>query len=106
MEMVTTLVNERPVVIFSKSSCCMSFTIKTLICSFGANPTVYELDQMSNGQYIERALLQIGCQPSVPAVFIGQKLVGGANQIMSLNLQNELGPQLVRAGAIWIWKKK
>lgn len=104
--MVPRLVDEKPVVIFSKSSCCMSYTIKTLICSFGANPTVYELDQMSDGQHIERALLQLGCQPSVPAVFIGQKLVGGANQVMSLNLQNELGPLLVKAGAIWIWKKK
>ncbi|XP_044504005.1 monothiol glutaredoxin-S6-like [Mangifera indica] len=106
MDMVMRLINEKPVVIFSKSSCCMSYTIQTLICSFGANPTVYELDQMSNGQLIERALLQQGCQPSVPAVFIGQRLVGGANQVMSLNLQNELGPLLVNAGAIWIWKKK
>ncbi|KAJ4727612.1 Glutaredoxin, partial [Melia azedarach] len=102
MEMITRLVDEKPVVIFSKSSCCMSYTINKLICSFGANPTVYELDQIPNGQQIERALQQLGCSPSVPAVFIGQQLVGGANQIMSLNVQNELGPLLVKAGAIWL----
>ncbi|KAL9435737.1 hypothetical protein AB3S75_021912 [Citrus x aurantiifolia] len=106
MDMVTRMVNEKPVVIFSKSECCICFSIQTLICGFGANPTVYELDQIPNGPQIERALLQLGCQPTVPAVFIGQRLVGGPNQVMSLHVQNELGPLLVRAGAIWLWKKK
>ncbi|OMP05318.1 Glutaredoxin [Corchorus capsularis] len=102
MEVVTRLVAERPVVIFSKSSCCMSHTIKTLISSFGANPTVYELDEIQNGQQIERLLQQMGCKPTVPAVFIGQQLIGGPNQIMTLQVKNQLVPLLKRAGAIWI----
>ncbi|EEF41633.1 monothiol glutaredoxin-S1 [Ricinus communis] len=102
MEMVNRLVKEKPVVIFSKSSCCMSHTIKSLICGFGANPTVYELDRIPNGQQIERTLMQLGCQPSVPSVFIGQKLVGGEKQVMSLHVQNQLIPLLIDAGAIWI----
>ncbi|KAB1203052.1 Monothiol glutaredoxin-S6 [Morella rubra] len=106
MAIVTSLVAEKPVVIFSKSTCCISHSIKTLICSFGANPTVYELDQMSNGQQIERELLQLGCQPSVPAVFIGQEFIGGSNKIMSLHLRNELVTLLMNAKAIWIWKQK
>ncbi|KAI9080406.1 hypothetical protein QN277_021626 [Acacia crassicarpa] len=106
MEVITNMVGERPVVIFSKSSCCLSHSIKTLISGFGANPTVYEVDEMSNGQQIERALIQMGCQPSVPAVFIGQQFIGGANQIMSLHLRNELVPLLMNAKAIWIWKRK
>ncbi|KAH0978528.1 hypothetical protein GBA52_028247 [Prunus armeniaca] len=76
MDMVAGLVDEKPLVIFSKSSCCMSHSTKSFLRGFGANPTVYELDQMPNGQQIERALLQRGCRPSVPAVFIGQELVG------------------------------
>ncbi|KAK6141322.1 hypothetical protein DH2020_024958 [Rehmannia glutinosa] len=48
---------DKSVVIFGKSTCCMSHTIKTLICSFGANPTIYELDEMPNGQQLERALV-------------------------------------------------
>ncbi|KDP28099.1 hypothetical protein JCGZ_13870 [Jatropha curcas] len=103
MEMVNSMVKEKPVVIFSKSSCCMSHSIKSLICGFGANPTVYELDRIPNGQQIERALVQqLGCQPSVPAVFIGQKFVGGEKQVMSLHVQNQLIPWLMDAGAIWI----
>ncbi|XP_021906685.1 monothiol glutaredoxin-S1-like [Carica papaya] len=102
MEVVTNFIAERPVVIFSRSSCCMSHTIKSLICGFGANPTVYELDQLPNGREVERALVQLGLNPSVPAVFIGQQLVGGANQIMTLQVQNQLSPLLRRAGAIWV----
>lgn len=74
----------------------------SLIRNFGANPTVYELDQITNGQQIERALLQMGCQPSVPAVFIGQQLIGGSKRIMSLHVRNELVPMLINARAIWI----
>lgn len=80
----------------------MSHAIKALICGFGANPTVYELDEIPNGRQIERELVQLGCQPIVPAVFIGQQLVGGAKQVMSLQVANQLSHLLIRAGAIWI----
>lgn len=80
----------------------MSHSIKSLICGFGANPTVYELDTIPNGQQIERALVQLGFQQSVPAVFIGQRLVGDERQVMSLHVQNQLVPLLIQAGAIWI----
>ncbi|XP_010481465.1 PREDICTED: monothiol glutaredoxin-S1-like [Camelina sativa] len=102
MEKISNLLEDKPVVIFSKTSCCMSHTIKSLISGYGANPTVYELDAMSNGAEVERALAELGCKPTVPAVFIGQQLVGGANQLMSLQVRNQLGSLLRRAGAIWI----
>ncbi|MCE5166545.1 Monothiol glutaredoxin-S1, partial [Datura stramonium] len=104
MERVMKLGAESPVVIFTKSSCCMSHSIETLIRSFGANPTVYELDELPNGREMEKALIELGCQPSVPAVFIGKELVGGSNEIMSLNLMrgNKLKQLLIRANAIWV----
>ncbi|CAK8563630.1 unnamed protein product [Lathyrus sativus] len=102
MERVTKMVSERPVVIFSKSSCCMSHTIKTLLCDFGVNPAVYELDEIPRGREIEQALLRLGCSPSVPTVFIGGELVGGANQVMSLHLNRTLIPMLKKAGALWV----
>ncbi|GKF40389.1 monothiol glutaredoxin-S2-like protein [Tanacetum coccineum] len=102
MTMVTALVNDRSVVIFSKSSCYLSHTIKTLISSFGANPTVYELDEHPKGQQIEKEIKGLGCKPSVPAVFIGQELIGGANEKMTLHLKGQLVPLLLRANAIWV----
>ncbi|XP_010558476.1 PREDICTED: monothiol glutaredoxin-S2 [Tarenaya hassleriana] len=102
MERITKMVKERPVVIFSKSSCCMSHTIKTLLCDFGVNPAVQELDEVPRGREIEQALSRLGCSPSVPAVFIGGEFVGGANEVMSLHLNRSLIPMLKRAGALWL----
>lgn len=72
----------------------MCHTIKGLIYRFGVNPTVYELDEYTNGQQLERELIALGCKPSVPVVFIGQDLIGGAKEIMSLNLKGELAKLL------------
>jgi glutaredoxin 3 len=102
MDVVNVLIQDKPVVIFSKSSCCMSHSVETLIRGFGANPTIYDLDRIPNGQQIERALMQLGFRQSVPAVFIGQQLVGNERNVMSLHIQNQLVPLLIQAGAIWI----
>ncbi|EYU24044.1 hypothetical protein ABFS82_12G007000 [Erythranthe guttata] len=91
-----------PVVIFSKNNCCMSHAIMVLIRGFGANPVVYELDHLTNGLQMEKALTELGCSPSVPAVFIGKKFVGGSNEIMSLNIKGELKKLLIKANAIWM----
>ncbi|XP_027367982.1 monothiol glutaredoxin-S1-like [Abrus precatorius] len=103
MGMVATLTADKPVVIFSKSTCCISHSVKALICSFGANPTVIEVDKMENGEQIERELIQMGSHPIVPAVFIGQQFIGGADQLIILNVQNKLAQLLLRAKAIFIW---
>lgn len=79
--------------------------MKQLISSYGANPTVYELDELPNGSEIDRSLQKLGCKPGVPAVFIGQKLIGGANDIISLQVQGKLVPMLMDAGAIWVWNR-
>ncbi|XP_071721054.1 monothiol glutaredoxin-S2-like [Rutidosis leptorrhynchoides] len=102
MAMVTRLVAEKPVVIFSKSTCCMSHTVKTLIYSFGANPTVYEIDEHPNGQQIETELKALGCKTKVPVIFIGQELIGGPNEIMTLHIKGKLVKLLKKANAIWV----
>ncbi|GLT53441.1 hypothetical protein SLA2020_267110 [Shorea laevis] len=102
MEMVTKMASERPVVIFSKSSCCICHSIKTLFSEFGVNPAVYELDEIPRGRDIEQALANLGRCPCVPAVFIGGELVGGSNEVMSLHLKRSLIPMLKRVGALWV----
>ncbi|KAI3821973.1 hypothetical protein L1987_09552 [Smallanthus sonchifolius] len=101
MDRVKIMVFERPVVIFSKSSCILSHTVKSLFNDFGVNPTIYELDEIARGSEIEQALSGIGYS-TIPIVFIGGELVGGANEIMSLQLKRGLKPMLVRAGALWV----
>ncbi|KAL4588243.1 hypothetical protein LXL04_001125 [Taraxacum kok-saghyz] len=102
MALVSNLGAEKAVVIFSKSSCSMCHTIKTLISSFGANATVYEIDEHPNGQQMERELKALGRRPSVPAVFIGHELISGPNEIMSLQLKGKLVDLLKKANAIWV----
>ncbi|XP_075477217.1 monothiol glutaredoxin-S5-like [Primulina tabacum] len=102
MEKVSIMVSEKPVVIFSKSQCCISYSVGALLHDFGVNPTVHELDKIPVGWEIEQALSNIGCNPTVPAVFIGGKFVGGANEVMSLHLKSSLKPMLERAGALWV----
>ncbi|KAK2364628.1 hypothetical protein P8452_67549 [Trifolium repens] len=102
MDLLASLTENKPVVIFSKSTCCMNPTMIALIRGFGAEPIVIEIDKMGNGYQIERALIQLGCRPSVPAVFIGQKFVGGTDEVISLNVQNKLSQLLLKARAIWL----
>ncbi|KAF5797888.1 putative thioredoxin-disulfide reductase [Helianthus annuus] len=101
MDRVKIMVFERPVVIFSKSSCVLSHTVKSLFNDLGVNPTIYELDEISRGHEIEQALYGLGCS-TLPTVFIGGELVGGTNEIMSLQLKRGLKPVLIRAGALWV----
>nr|GEW41133.1 monothiol glutaredoxin-S2-like [Tanacetum cinerariifolium] len=70
------------------------------VASFGANPIVYELDEHPEGKQIEKELKALGCKPSVLAVFIGQELVGGSNEIISLHLKGQLVPMLIKERAI------
>ncbi|KAG5592847.1 hypothetical protein H5410_043361 [Solanum commersonii] len=60
MDMLMKLGATSAVVIFTKSSCCISHSIETLIRRFGANPTVYELDTHPNGKQMEKALIELG----------------------------------------------
>ncbi|XP_010694079.1 monothiol glutaredoxin-S1 [Beta vulgaris subsp. vulgaris] len=102
MDVVNRLVEDKALVIFTRSSCCISHSVLQLISSYGANATVYELDDMLNGQEVDKTLQRLGLRPSVPAVFIGQKLVGGAKEIISLQVQGKLTSMLKEAGAIWV----
>ncbi|KAL3508059.1 hypothetical protein ACH5RR_033441 [Cinchona calisaya] len=102
MEKISKMVAEKPLVIFSKNNCCISHSIKSLFCNFGVNSTIYELDEIPKGREIEQALLRLGCNPTVPAVFIGGEFVGGANEVMDLHLSSSLKPMLKRAGALWL----
>ena len=55
----------------------MSHSMKQLISSYGANATVYELDETPEGQEIDKALERLGQKPSVPALFIGGNMLVG-----------------------------
>jgi glutaredoxin 3 len=104
MDRVMNLASERAVVVFTLSYDCLCHTVERLFSDqLGVNVLVHELDQDPKGKEMERALLNVlGRGPSVPVVFIGGKLIGGTNKVMSLHLGGELVPMLKNAGALWL----
>ena len=101
---VIKLASERAVVVFTLSSCCMYHTVTKLMQDLSVNALVHELDSDPSGKELERALLKMlgGRGPSaVPAVFVGGKLIGGIDRVMSLHLAGQLVPMLRDAAALW-----
>lgn len=102
MDKVKKLVSQQAVVVIS--SCCMCHTVKSLLHDLGVNAAVHELDEEPRGSEMEKALaMLVRRNPLVPLVFIGGKLVGSTDRIMSLHLGGELVPLLHEAGALWVW---
>ncbi|CAL9085785.1 unnamed protein product [Musa textilis] len=103
MEKVMKLASQRAVVIFSVSSCCMCYSVKSLFHELGVNAAVHELDEDPRGAEMEKALVRLlGRRPAVPTIFIGGRLVGSTDRIMSLHLSGKLVPLLRDAGALWL----
>ncbi|KAH6768582.1 Glutaredoxin family protein [Perilla frutescens var. hirtella] len=102
MDRVAKISSQKAVVIFSKSTCCMCHAIKRLFYEQGVSPLIHELDEDSRGKEMEWALMKLGCSPAFPAVFIGGKLVGSANTVMTLQLNGSLKKMLIDAGALWL----
>ncbi|KAL8214902.1 hypothetical protein R6Q57_004355 [Mikania cordata] len=95
MEKIQSLTSENGVVIFTKSTCCLCFAVTILFQELRVNPKVCEIDQDPDGREILKALPKQGSSsPPVPAVFIGGKLVGSTNEVMSLHLSGSLIPLL------------
>ncbi|XP_004495992.1 monothiol glutaredoxin-S9 [Cicer arietinum] len=92
MEKVMRLATEKGVVIFTKSSCCMCYAVNILFRELGVFPVVHEIDKDPEGKEMEKAITKLGCNAPVPAVFIGGKLVGSTNEVMSLHLSGSLTP--------------
>lgn len=78
--------------------------MKSLFCSLGVNPTVYELDEEAGGEELKNALAGLigDGQSAVPAVFVGGKCVGGLDQVMAAHISGALVPLLKEAGALWL----
>ncbi|KAA8543148.1 hypothetical protein F0562_021357 [Nyssa sinensis] len=102
MDRVKDLASRKAAVIFTQSSCFMCHSIKTLFYELGASPAIHELDQDTRGKEMEWALRDLGCNPAVPAVFIGGKFVGSAKDVISLHVDGKF-VDLIECGTLrWI----
>ncbi|KAL2560023.1 Glutaredoxin-C7 [Forsythia ovata] len=102
LERVARVASGSAVVIFSKTTCCMCHAMKTLLYEMGVNPKVYELDEDPRGTEIERALEIISSSTDIPIMFIGGKLVGSMDRVITCHINGTLVPLLKDAGALWL----
>ncbi|KDP34085.1 hypothetical protein JCGZ_07656 [Jatropha curcas] len=98
------LISEHPVIIFSRSSCCMCHVMKKLLATVGVHPTVIELDDNEISALPPPPPSHDSDSPRnlVPALFIGGTCVGGLESLVALHLSNHLVPKLVEVGALWV----
>ncbi|QCE16394.1 glutaredoxin-C6-like [Vigna unguiculata] len=89
------LISEHPVIIFTRSSCCMCHVMKKLLATIGVHPTVIELDDN------EIAALPLP-DTVAPAAFIGGNCIGGLESLVALHVSGHLIPKLVQVGALWV----
>ncbi|CAL0322691.1 unnamed protein product [Lupinus luteus] len=92
------LISEHPVIIFTRSSCCMCHVMKKLLATIGVNPTVIELDDNEISALPSAATT---LRTPTPAVFIGGNCVGGLESLVALHVSGHLVPKLVEVGALW-----
>ena len=65
------------VVVFSKTYCPFCAATKQLFKGMGADAEVIELDEKTNGDAMQAALLKLSGQRTVPNVFINGEHLGG-----------------------------
>ncbi|XP_020231194.1 glutaredoxin [Cajanus cajan] len=94
------IVSSGPVIVFSKTYCGYCPRVKNLLTQLGASYKVIELDIEGDGSKIQSALLEWTGQRTVPNVFIGQKHIGGCDDVMEKHKAGQLVPLLRDAGAI------
>jgi glutaredoxin 3 len=96
---VVKMINEHPVMVFSKSSCPYCKMAKEVLDGIGVEYCVEEIEDRKDCSALQDIFLQITGGRTVPRVFIGGKCIGGGSETYSLHNQGKLVPMLKDAGA-------
>ncbi|XP_050215540.1 glutaredoxin-C6 [Mercurialis annua] len=107
------LISEHPVIIFSRSACCMCHVMKNLLSTIGVHPTVIELDDheisalppppIPHDNNIDHDSNSARNSSNIaPSVFIGGVCIGGLESLVALHLSGQLVPRLAEVGALWV----
>ncbi|XWS12591.1 hypothetical protein CRYUN_Cryun37aG0103200 [Craigia yunnanensis] len=101
---VTKLAVENAVIVFGRRGCCMCHVVKMLLLGLGVNPAVCEVDEEKEKAVLNELSGINGERDGIqfPAIFVGGKLFGGLDRVMSTHISGELVPILKDAGALWL----
>ncbi|XP_043941258.1 glutaredoxin 2 [Protopterus annectens] len=92
LQLITDIVSQNCVVIFSKTSCPYCVTAKNLFHEIGTNYKVLELDQHENGRQLQTVLGEMTGAHTVPRVFVNGSCIGGCTETQQLHRQGKLVP--------------
>ncbi|KAJ8902703.1 hypothetical protein NDN08_006023 [Rhodosorus marinus] len=95
-EKMNALIGKHPVLVFSKSYCGFSKMAKHLITGLYPQAKVVELDREEHGTEMQNVLKSKYEHYTVPAVFLGDTLVGGNSDVQKLNANGELDQMINR----------
>ncbi|KAF9180483.1 thioredoxin reductase [Haplosporangium sp. Z 767] len=87
---VDNLIANNAVVVFSKTYCPYCTKAKNLLKEHGVEAKIIELDNDENGAAIQAYLLELTGQRTVPNIFIGQKHIGGCDDLFKLERNGQL----------------
>lgn len=95
---VLKIIDENPVVVFSKSYCPYCRATKSLLTENNAKFFALELDQVDDCSDIQEALKELTKQTTVPNIYINKNHIGGNSDLQSKRPQ--LKEMLIQAGAV------
>lgn len=99
-ELVKGIIDEKVVVVFSKSYCPYCRMAKSTLDSVKAHYEVVELDKREDGDKMQAVLGQLTGATTVPRVFIKGKCIGGGSETKALHEEGKLEPMLREYNAI------
>lgn len=101
-ELVTRIQGEiqsNPVIVYSKSGCPFCVQAKRSLDGIGVRYLAVELDRISEGGAVQKALAELTRQRTVPNIFIGGEHVGGCSELQA-GIRNGKVPQLFQKHGI------
>ncbi|XP_047342781.1 glutaredoxin-C9-like [Impatiens glandulifera] len=103
------MISQNAVTIVGMRDCCMVHVVEHLIHGFGARLTTYNIDEedkMNALDQLGRIINGVGedkvSYKQLPLVFIGGRLFGGVDRVISSHVRAELIPALKEVGAMWV----
>ncbi|URD91790.1 Glutaredoxin [Musa troglodytarum] len=94
------MVAENPVVVVGRRGCCMVDVARRLLLGLGVNPMVREIGE--DAAAVEGAGGDRPRSPKLPVVFVGGRLLGGLDRLVTAHITGDLVPILKDAGALWL----
>jgi glutaredoxin-related protein len=82
-DLVTKLIKENPLMLFSKTHCQYSRRLKKILNTnmLAGQYEVYELDRKADGDKVQKAIEELSEWKTVPAMFIGGEIAGGDEDV-------------------------